>query len=181
MAVLLKTASVRVSSIQIMQVRVENKGKSVWKSRYVGDVSVSGPFLLRRDRHLGFAVYKGNMNTQSLYVDANNSYGVTRSFNEYTLSANPSFFNHATNYVQGPIQSNLYTSTSYDISNMHHMYPNSHASSTQQIHMLMSNMMSSINQFETPQVRIFQMPCKKVFHPFIHWQVMCNIVIQPCR
>ena len=33
MAVLLKTASVRVSSIQIMQVRVQNKGKSVWKSR----------------------------------------------------------------------------------------------------------------------------------------------------
>ena len=38
-AILLKTASVRVSSIQIMQVRVQNKGKSVWKSRYVGDVS----------------------------------------------------------------------------------------------------------------------------------------------
>ena len=40
MAILLKTASVRVSSIQIMQVRVQNKGKSVWKSRYDGDVSV---------------------------------------------------------------------------------------------------------------------------------------------
>ena len=39
MAVLLKTTSVRVSSVQIMQVRVQNKGKSVWKSRYVGDVS----------------------------------------------------------------------------------------------------------------------------------------------
>ena len=39
MAILLKTASVRVSSIQIMQIRVQNKGKSVWKSRYVGDVS----------------------------------------------------------------------------------------------------------------------------------------------
>ena len=38
MAILLKTASVRVSSIQIMQVRVQNKGKSVWKSRYDGDV-----------------------------------------------------------------------------------------------------------------------------------------------
>ena len=38
-AILLKTASVRVSSIQIMQVRVQNKGKSVWKSRYDGDVS----------------------------------------------------------------------------------------------------------------------------------------------
>ena len=40
MAVLLKTAPVRVSFIQIMQVRVQNKGKSVWKSRYDGDVSV---------------------------------------------------------------------------------------------------------------------------------------------
>ena len=40
MAVLLKTASVWVSFIQIMQVRVQNKGKSVWKSRYIGDVSV---------------------------------------------------------------------------------------------------------------------------------------------
>ena len=39
MAVLLKTASVRVSSIQILKVRVQNKGKNVWKSRYVGDVS----------------------------------------------------------------------------------------------------------------------------------------------
>ena len=36
---LLKTTSIRVSSIQIMQVRVQNKGKSVWKSRYDGDVS----------------------------------------------------------------------------------------------------------------------------------------------
>ena len=36
---LLKTVSVRVSSIQIMQVRVQNKGKIVWKSRYDGDVS----------------------------------------------------------------------------------------------------------------------------------------------
>ena len=45
MAVLLKTASVRVSSIQIMQVRVQNKGKSVWKSRYDGDVSVTNPNL----------------------------------------------------------------------------------------------------------------------------------------
>ena len=40
MAVLLKTTSLRVSFIQIMQVRVQNKGKSVWKSRYVGDVSL---------------------------------------------------------------------------------------------------------------------------------------------
>ena len=41
MIVLLKTASVRVSSIQIMQIRVQNKGKSFWKSRYVGDVSTA--------------------------------------------------------------------------------------------------------------------------------------------
>ena len=38
LAILLKTMSVWVSSIQIMQVRVQNKGKSVWKSRYDGDV-----------------------------------------------------------------------------------------------------------------------------------------------
>ena len=31
MAILMKTVSVRVSSIQIMQVRIQNKGKSVWK------------------------------------------------------------------------------------------------------------------------------------------------------
>ena len=40
MVILLKTALVRVNSIQIMQVRVQNKGKSVWKSRYDGAVSV---------------------------------------------------------------------------------------------------------------------------------------------
>ena len=40
MPVLLKTALVQVSFIQIMQVRVQNKGKSDWKSRYDGDVSV---------------------------------------------------------------------------------------------------------------------------------------------
>ena len=46
MAVLLKTTSVRVSSIQIMQVRVQNKGKRVWKSRYIGDISA--PIYHRR-------------------------------------------------------------------------------------------------------------------------------------
>ena len=39
MVVLLKTTSVRVSFIQIMQIRVQNKRKSVRKSRYIGDVS----------------------------------------------------------------------------------------------------------------------------------------------
>ena len=37
--VLLKTTSVRVSSIQIMQIRVQDKRKSIRKSRYVGDIS----------------------------------------------------------------------------------------------------------------------------------------------
>ena len=41
MEILLKTSSAHVSSIQIMQVRVQTKGKSVWKSRYDGDVSGS--------------------------------------------------------------------------------------------------------------------------------------------
>ena len=41
MVILLKTASVCVISIQIMQVRVQNKGKSVWKSRNNRDVSVN--------------------------------------------------------------------------------------------------------------------------------------------
>ena len=39
MVVVLKIASVRVTFIQIMQVRVQNKGKCVWKSRYIGDIS----------------------------------------------------------------------------------------------------------------------------------------------
>ena len=61
MVILLKTASVPVSSIQIIQVRVQNKGKSVWKSRYDGDIS-TGTLPLdvyaRRDLTLagGFSV-----------------------------------------------------------------------------------------------------------------------------
>ena len=39
MVVLLKTSSVRVSFIQIMQIRVQNERKSVRKSRYDGDIS----------------------------------------------------------------------------------------------------------------------------------------------
>ena len=74
---------------------------------------VSGPFLLRRDRHLGFAIYKGNMNTKFTYVDENNAYVVARSSNEHNVSDSSSFINHASNYVQGPMQQNLhdYTST----------------------------------------------------------------------
>ena len=94
------------------------------------------------------------MNAQFTYVDANNAYVVARSSNEHNVSASPSFINHVSNYVQQLIQNNLHASTSYNFSNMQHMYPNSHASATPKIHMPMSNMMSSINQFETPQVRI---------------------------
>ena len=53
MAILLKTASVRVSSIQIMQVRVQNKGKSVWKSRYDGDVLGPMQEMRMNFKHLG--------------------------------------------------------------------------------------------------------------------------------
>ena len=38
---------------------------------------------------------------------------------------------------------------------MQHMYPNSHASATPQIYMSMNNMMSSVNQVETPHVGTF--------------------------
>ena len=39
MAILFRTTSVWVSSIHIIQVSIQNKGKSVWKSRYDGDIS----------------------------------------------------------------------------------------------------------------------------------------------
>ena len=94
------------------------------------------------------------MDTQFPFVDANNSYVVAGSPNEHNVSASPSFINHASNYAQGPMQNNLHTSNSYDFSNVQHMYPNSHASATPQIHMPMNNMMGSVNQFETPHVKI---------------------------
>ena len=65
----------------------------------------------------------------------------------------PSFINHASNYAQGPMQNNLHASNSYDFSNIQHMYPNSHASATPEIVMLMNNIMSLVNQVETPLVR----------------------------
>ena len=94
------------------------------------------------------------MNTQFPFVDANNSYVVARSPNEHNVSASPSFINHASNYAQGPMQNNLHASNSYDFSNVQHMYPNSHALATPQIHMPMNNMMSLVNQFETPHVKL---------------------------
>ena len=94
------------------------------------------------------------MNTHFTYVDANNAYVVARSSNEHNVSTSPSFINHASNYAQGPMQQNLHDSTSYNFSNMQHMYPNPHASATPQIHMPMNNMMGLVNQFETPHVKI---------------------------
>src|SRR3990170_4742677 len=107
------------------------------------------------------------MNTQSPRVDANNAYVVARSFNEHNVSASPSFINYASNYAQQPIQNNLRASTSYNFSNMQHMYPNSHASATPQIYMPMNNMMSSVNQVETPHEEL-SIVCNKVFQLFIH-------------
>ena len=114
------------------------------------------------------------MNTKSPFVDANNPYVVARSPNEHNVSASPSFINHACNYAQGPMENNLHASNSYDFSNVQHMYPNSHASATPQIHMPMNNMMGLVNQFETPHVKI-PIAYKKVFHPFNHRQLICNM------
>ena len=94
------------------------------------------------------------MNTQFPFVDANNPYVIAGSPNEHNVSASPSFINHASNYAQGPMQNNLCASNSYDFSNMQHMYPNPQTSATPQIHMPMNNMMGSVNQFETPHVKI---------------------------
>ena len=49
MVVLLKTVSVQVNFIQIMQIRVQNKRKSIRKSRYIGDVS-TGLRILQKNR-----------------------------------------------------------------------------------------------------------------------------------
>jgi hypothetical protein len=60
---------------------------------------VSGPFLLCQERHQEAVVYKGYMNSQSSFVDANNSYAeVARFFNMSTVLASPNSC-----YVQTPI------------------------------------------------------------------------------
>ena len=85
------------------------------------------------------------MNPRSPYVDANSSYiDVARSSNIYIVSVNPSSY-----YVQKPMQNNLQT-----FSNLQQL-SNSHASATPEIHVPMNNMMSSVNQYETPNVRNF--------------------------
>ena len=120
------------------------------------------------------------MNTQFTYVDANHAYVVARSSNEHNVSASPSFINNVSNYVQQPIQNNLHASTSYNFSNMQHMYPNSHASATPQIYMPMNNMMSSVNQVETPYVGTSNGMQQSV-SSFIHRQITCSMLIQTCR
>ena len=62
MVVLLKTTSVRVSFIQIMQIRVPNKSKSVWKSRYGGHVSVPPPQVTLGSRN---SLYLYKISSQS--------------------------------------------------------------------------------------------------------------------
>lgn len=90
------------------------------------------------------------MNLQSPYVDAKYSYvDVARSFDKSTVSASPSF-----NYLQEPMENNLRAATFYP-SNLRHVKLNSHASAIPEIHMLMNTMMSSINQYETPNARNF--------------------------
>src|ERR1041385_8943400 len=87
---------------------------------------------------------------QSPYVEANNSYVVARSPNEHVASASSSFIN-TSNHVQQPVHPNPYASNPSS-SNMQHMYLNSHASATPEIYMPMNNMLSSVNQVETPHV-----------------------------
>ena len=65
MVVLLKPASVRVSFIQIMQIRVQNKRKSVRKSRYVEDVST--PSSLNLCLSSSNSVDKQLVSSQSLH------------------------------------------------------------------------------------------------------------------
>jgi hypothetical protein len=88
------------------------------------------------------------MNSQSSFVDANNSYAeVARFFDMNTVSGSPSSC-----YVQTPMQNNIYPSTYYDSSNLQHVYANSHASATLEFYIPMNNVMSSVDQYETPNV-----------------------------
>jgi hypothetical protein len=64
------------------------------------------------------------MNSQSSFVDANNSYAeVARFFDMSTVSASPNSC-----YVQTPVQNNLHPSTCYNFNNLQHVYSNSYAS-----------------------------------------------------
>jgi hypothetical protein len=112
------------------------------------------------------------MNSESLYVDANNSDdNIARFFDMSTVSASPNSY-----YVQTPMQNNLRPSTYYDSSNLQHVYVNSHTSTAPEVHMPMNNVMSSVNKYETPNVINF-IACKIMIHPFIHMQKTCNILV----
>jgi hypothetical protein len=88
------------------------------------------------------------MNSQSSFVDSNNSYAdVARFFDMSTVSASPNSC-----YVQTPIQNNLHPLTCYNFNNLHHVYSNSHASAALEVHMPMNNVMNSVNQYEAPNV-----------------------------
>jgi hypothetical protein len=88
------------------------------------------------------------MNSESFYVDANNSYAeVARFFNMSTVSASPNSC-----YVQTPIQNNLHPSSCYNFDNSQHVYSNSHASAALEVYIPMNNMMNSVNQYEAPNV-----------------------------
>ena len=111
--------------------------------------TVSGPFLLRRERHQEAAIYNGIMYPQYSYVDANYSHvDVARSFDTCTESASTSSY-----YVQELIQNNIHA-TNY-FSNVQYVDPNSHASAAPANHMPMNNMANLVNQYETPNVRNF--------------------------
>jgi hypothetical protein len=146
-----RKASVRrhESTATILVLRDSFACQHNWRLRWgTKHRAVSGLFLLRKERHQEAAVYKGNMNSQSYFVDANNSYAeVARFFNMNTVSASPSSC-----YVQTPIQNNLHPSTCYNFDNMQHIYSNSHASAAPEVHMPMNNMMNSVNQYETSNV-----------------------------
>jgi hypothetical protein len=109
--------------------------------------AVSGPFQLRRELHQEAAVYNGNMNSEFSYVDANNSYvDIARSIDMLTTSAIPSSY-----YVQTSMENNLHARTC-NFSNFQHAYTNSHASAIPEVHMPINIVMSSVNQYKTPNV-----------------------------
>jgi hypothetical protein len=91
------------------------------------------------------------MNSQSSFVDSNNSYAdVARFFDMSTVSASPNSC-----YMQTPIQNNLHPSTCYNFNNLQHVYSNSHTSAAPEVHMPMNNVMNLVNQYETPNVTNF--------------------------
>ena len=70
MAVLRKQRQPEVSFIQIMQIRVQNKRKSVRKGRYIGDVSLSDKVKLLH----GVCISYNKATTIRLLPVANNFY-----------------------------------------------------------------------------------------------------------